>query len=103
VVKLGIDVACDCAGLEATVALCEVVVDSLESVAAIGERGHGIHRDSNQEMKPDGATCDGTVSAGVRLRKADAHSIDRAFTREHVAVRCHAHTVAMDLQVLAHP
>ena len=56
VVELSVDVACDCAGLEATVALCEVVVDSLESVAAIGEKGHGIHRDSNQEMKPDGAT-----------------------------------------------
>lgn len=55
-VKLDIGVACDCAGLEATVALCEVVVDGLESVSAIGKRGHGIHRDSNREMKPDGAT-----------------------------------------------
>jgi len=56
VVELGIDVTCDCAGLEPTVGFCEIVIDGLESLAAIGERGHGIHRDSNREMKPDGAT-----------------------------------------------
>jgi hypothetical protein len=56
VVELGIDVTCDCAGLEPTVALCEVIIDGLEGVAAVSWRGHGIHRDSDREMKPDDAT-----------------------------------------------
>ena len=47
--ELSIDMACDCARLEATIAICEGGVDDMGTGIVVSQGSHGTRRESQLE------------------------------------------------------